>query len=130
MIPKKGFTLLEILVASLLMAVALMGLASIFVTGKGMVLHARYRMSSAELAKIFLSPLQMAVRQDTWNNNITNALGLGSGDTRIYTNNLTLNKAQYNATYNITNVTNNGTIIPRLDLRKVRLDVIWNETVQ
>lgn len=62
----KGLTLLEILISSLILALLMTGLANIFVAGKKLIMHSRSRMVSGELGKVFLDPLQMAVRQDTW----------------------------------------------------------------
>jgi prepilin-type N-terminal cleavage/methylation domain-containing protein len=70
---KKGLTLLEIIVSTLLLAIVMAGLTNIFLSGKRYLLHSRSRMSGGELGKLFLDPLQMYIRQDTWNQ-VGNAL--------------------------------------------------------
>jgi prepilin-type N-terminal cleavage/methylation domain-containing protein len=63
----KGLTLVEIIVAMVLLAGVMAGLTNVFVSGSRYVLHSRSRLSSMELGKFFLDPLQNEVRQDTWN---------------------------------------------------------------
>lgn len=69
---KRAFTLIEILVASVLLASIIFGMTNLFVSGKRYILHISSRMTSGELGKFFLDPLQTQVRQDTW---ATNCLG-------------------------------------------------------
>jgi len=77
---KKGMSLLEILVSTLILALVMTGLANIFVAGKKYILHSRARMTGGELAKFFLEPLQMDVRQDEWDNlSANNCLRNGRG---------------------------------------------------
>ena len=66
---KRGFTLIEVIVSTILIAVLVIGLASIFLSGNRYILHSRRRMTSGELGMVFLDPLQMDVRQDTWGSN-------------------------------------------------------------
>jgi len=63
---KKGLSLLEILIASLILALVITGLISVFVSGKRLLLHSRSRMAGGELGKFFLDPLENEVRQDLW----------------------------------------------------------------
>jgi len=137
---KSGFTLLEILVSALIMAIVMLGLANVFFAGKRYVYHARSRIAATEISKTFLDPLASQVRQsannttinDGWNQT-SNALRTGL---RYCDNNTshaalqqegclseaerTFDSMVYSATYNISDV--NGT-----DLRKVRLVVNWSE---
>lgn len=73
---RKGLSLLEILVASLILTLVLAGLLNTFLAGKRWVLHNRLRMTGGELGKYFLDPLQNQVRGDTWNT--TSCLGTGT----------------------------------------------------
>jgi len=66
---KKGLSLLEILIAALILSLVITGLAGIFVSGKRLVLHSRARMTGGELGKFFLDPLENRVRQDEWDFN-------------------------------------------------------------
>jgi prepilin-type N-terminal cleavage/methylation domain-containing protein len=133
-----GFTLLEILVSALIMAIVMLGLANVFFAGKRYVIHSRSRIAATEIGKTFLDPLATQVRQvannttatDGWdeaNNSLRVGLRYcdGNGSHAQQENCLsqaerTFDNMVYNATYNITNVS--GT-----DLRKVRLVVNWSE---
>ena len=57
---------MEIIVSTIILSVVLVGLASVFMTGKRYLLHARSRMTTGELGKRFLDPLQMEVDALTW----------------------------------------------------------------
>lgn len=63
---RKGLSLLEILIAGVILTLVLAGLLNTFLAGKRWVLHNRLRMTGGELGKYFLDPLQQQVRQDTW----------------------------------------------------------------
>ncbi len=73
---KKGFTLIEIIVGAVILALVMAGLASVFLASKKYIVHSQSRMSGGELGKVFLDYLQMHVRQDTWDNVATNALSV------------------------------------------------------
>jgi Tfp pilus assembly protein PilW len=75
MFPKEsGLTLLEIIIAILILALVMAGLVNLFISGKRWILHSRARMTGAELGRVFLDPLQMQVRQSDWGNSSTNQL--------------------------------------------------------
>ena len=63
---KKGLSLVEILVSLVIMGLVMVGLVNIFISGKRWTLHSRSRITAGELGRYFLDPLQMDVRQDTW----------------------------------------------------------------
>ena len=67
-IRRKGFTLLEVVVSAILFALALAGLVNLFLSSGFFTTYNRSRISGGELGRVFLEPLQMSVRQDTWNN--------------------------------------------------------------
>ena len=125
---KKGLSLLEILVSCVILSLTLIGLANIFVSAKRYILHSRARMAGGELGRLFLEPLQMHVRQDTWNQT-GNALNIGvtycgqNPQNPICPSeaNRTLDRIVYNATYDITNHPNAPNI------RKVVVNIRWNE---
>jgi len=118
--PKKGLSLIEILVAAIILALVMTGLANTFIVGKRYILHSRLRMTVAELGKYFLEPLQMQVRQDEWSTVTANCLsqancpdetvGPAEGLDRDYT-------AKY--------IINNDS--PLDNLNKVRVDITWTE---
>ena len=118
--PKKGLTLIEILVSTIILALVMTGLVGIFIGGKRHILHSRSRMTAAELGKYFLDPLQMLVRQDTWNNATQNCLGTASCADQ------TIGPVQgldwtYTAHYTVTNN------IPITNLNRVKVDIAWTE---
>lgn len=115
---KKGFSLVEIIVAMLLLSVIMVGLAGVFVAGKRHIIHSRERISSLELGKLFIDPLQDQVRQDTWDqsgNGLNIASSLASPGSPQ-----TINKTEFSSTYTTTAVVTT-------DLRRVTTTVHWVE---
>lgn len=127
-------TLMEVLVASLIIAICLAGLAGTFVLGKQLILHNRYRMSGGELGRVFLDPLQMEVDQSTWD---TVANGLTTSAGSLYCDSdpahagsqhpncpsvaeRTINNTLYDAQYDIDDIADT-------DLRKVKVTIYWTE---
>jgi len=135
---KKGLTLMEIIVATVIFALAVAGLMNLFVAGKRYILHSRSRMSGGELGKVFLEPLQMSVRQDTWGqagNSLTNTPTGGlycdgvPGHTQLpgCSADRTLDGVPYAAKYEIDAApTPTGAATPP-ELRRVVLTVNWSE---
>jgi len=111
---KKGLTLLEILVASIILAIVTAGLANIFVVGKRYILRSRSRMAGGELGRVFLDPLQMDVRQDLWGSNCLSS-GIGCPGTEV------LSGITYAPTYDITPNS------PAANLNKVKLTIEWED---
>jgi len=113
-----GFTLVEVLVAVIILALVTTGLAYVFLAGKRHMLHTRSKMQAAELGRLFLAPLQMDVRQDQW---ASNCLGAGTGCPASPANDVTVDNITYEPA---TTVTQNfsGTT-----LSKVKLTITWNE---
>lgn len=63
---RKGLSILEILVSSLLLALVITGLANIFVAAKRYIFHSRARVTAVERVKSCLEPLQMQVAQSSF----------------------------------------------------------------
>lgn len=135
----KGFSLVEILVATVIFCLVMLGLVSVFVAAKAQIVNSRERMISAEIGKLFVDPLQMDVRQDTWAAGAAgNALTLGTtycDSVGGHTQNKNcppvaereLNNSYFSATYVIAD----GSTVPALtgtDLRQVVTTVTWTET--
>jgi prepilin-type N-terminal cleavage/methylation domain-containing protein len=112
---KKGFTLMEILVAALIMVLVMTGLTSVFVAGRRHILHTRSRIQAAELGRLFLTPLQMDVRQDQWGS--SNCLRTGTGCPGAQT----IDSITYTPTYTRTLDS------PITNLNKVKVTINWTE---
>lgn len=126
---KRGFSLLEIIVSLVLIILVLTGMAHLFVAGKRLILHGHSRLAGGELGKVFLDPLQMQVRQDTWDA-ATNDLSTGTrycdgvgGHTQQQNcptqAERTLGNIEYKATYVISDLSPN--------MRKVVTTLSWSE---
>jgi len=113
----KGLTLLEVLVATFIFALLMLGVTNIFLSSKRSILHSRSRMTASELVRYFLDPLQMQVRQDSWN---TNCLGVGNCTDASIGIDEGLDE-NYTAIFNST---------PNFiaNLTKLRINITWNET--
>lgn len=115
-----GFTLVEILVSSVIFALVIVGLLSVFSSGNKHLVHTRERMTSSELGKYFIDPLQMDVRKDTWDSNDLNvAAGVTLAPQKI-------NNRDFTATYTVDDSTTDANLADT-DLRRVTTTVTWNE---
>jgi prepilin-type N-terminal cleavage/methylation domain-containing protein len=127
---RRALTLLEILIALVILAVIMAGLTNLFISGKRWMLHARARMAGGEIGKEFLDPLQMQVRQDNWS---TNCLGSYNGaDCATFLNPWPDPSTQGRVVYS-PHYTNIAAVNPESPnhtlghLRKVVLNVTWPE---
>lgn len=83
---KRGFSLMEVIVATALFSLVIVGMLSVFVTGNKQVIHIRERMVSSQLGKLFIDPMQGYVRQDTWDLNLaSNVLYIPGAPVNSYT---------------------------------------------
>ncbi|MHB8154863.1 MAG: type IV pilus modification PilV family protein, partial [Candidatus Omnitrophota bacterium] len=48
---KNGFSLVEVIIAAVIFSLVMLGLSSVFIAGNKHTIHARERMTSAEIAK-------------------------------------------------------------------------------
>jgi len=118
----KALSLLEILIATIILALVVTGLTNLFITGKRYVLHNRARMSAGELGKFFLDPLYIHVMQNQWSGADyinTNPLRLRANDAGIAEN---LDRA-YSPVYDVSAVPT----MAASQMRKVRVNISWNE---
>ena len=115
-----GFTLVEVLVSLTIFALVIVGLSSVFVAGGKLIMHNRERMTSAQLGKFFLDPLQAYVRQDTWDSAgpvpAANELRVGSRPGVFSPQ--TINNRRFTEVINVTAVGN---------LRRVIANISWPE---
>lgn len=63
---KKAFSILEIIIASIILALIISGLANLFVSVKRLNLNSQLKMCGGEVEKYQLSRFSDAVRQDQW----------------------------------------------------------------
>lgn len=63
---KKGVTILEVIIALVILVLVIGGLVNIFISSQRWLIHARARMQGGELGKRYLDPLQMEVSQAEW----------------------------------------------------------------
>jgi prepilin-type N-terminal cleavage/methylation domain-containing protein len=112
---KRGFSIVEVLVSAVIFSLVMVGLMSVFIAGNNHIVHARERMTSVQLGKFFIDPLQMNVRQDTWGAGNELAVdGTRSGVTQI------INNRSFTESHVVSAVT--GT-----DLRRVTSTISWTE---
>lgn len=113
---KKGLTLLEIIVSTVILAAIITGLVSAFIGGKKLIQHFRLRMAGGEIGRKFLDPLQAYVRQDTWDASCF-------GTTKVIANcpNVPTTSSPYTAAYSISDLAADANI------KRVKVTVSWNE---
>jgi len=118
-----GLSLLEIIIALLILSLVMYSLVSLFVVSKRFVYHSGSRSSAMEVAKYALEDeAQILVTADKYLSN-QNCLYDSSKCTSFL---LTQNGVVYNISYATSNVTN-ATLL-NTTLRKVIINVTWNET--
>ncbi|MDO9573327.1 MAG: hypothetical protein Q7J37_05550 [Candidatus Omnitrophota bacterium] len=115
---KRSTSLFEVVVATVIFSLVMAGMASVFVSSKRYVLRARDRITSSEMGKLFLEPLQLAVRADSWDSGFLacGELGLGSHSCGASS----VNTIPYTVQYQVDN-------IPGVSLRRVTAKVSWTE---
>ena len=112
---KRSTTLFEIIVATVIFSLVMAGMVSVFVAGKRHVMHARDRMTSSEMGKLFLEPLQMFVSQETWEDSGNPLYGGTTTGAPVKVNNV-----NFTPTYDVSDVGST-------DLRRVVSTVNWTE---
>lgn len=112
----RGFTLVEIVVSTVVLSLIIVGMLSIFVAGSKHLIHTRERMTSMELGKFFLDPMQMDVRQDTWDD-------LGNDLTPVISpvTEQIINNREFSETHTV------DANVAGTDLRRVTTTITWNE---
>lgn len=109
--------------AAVILAVTMAGLVNVFVSGKRWLMHERARTTGGELGKLYIDPLQLDVRQDSWNN-AANTLTITGTQPRPG-NAQQLGALNYGVNYTVTNVTNQTGI--NTGIRKVVSNITWDE---
>jgi prepilin-type N-terminal cleavage/methylation domain-containing protein len=120
---KKGFSLIEIIVAAIIMAMTIGGIFSVFSGGNRFVLRASRRLAAVNVAQAEIENRRIEVRYDTWNTG-----GLAPTDWTAYSGPLTLPPQAYR--YKI-DIDSSGlpTAIPDSDARcrRMFMRVGWAE---
>jgi prepilin-type N-terminal cleavage/methylation domain-containing protein len=130
---KRAFTLMEIIVATLLLSLVLYAMANVFVGARLKMLHSRARVSSVEVGKFFLEPLYADVNAATWSLGTTCLSSLGAaGCPPETTIDNVPGKIKYTPVYAVCNPNLDPACIPDLlgtgaELRKVRVTITWLE---
>ncbi|MDD4980848.1 MAG: type II secretion system protein [Candidatus Omnitrophica bacterium] len=114
----KSLTLLEILVAVLILALVMAGIANVFIASRRRLGQSRSKIQAAELGRLFLAPLQNQVRQDLWGKNCL------SGKTEECPGPEKLGFTTYKPAYEITPVVIAGNTLP---LQRVKVTITWDE---
>jgi len=121
-----GFSLVEVMVAAVVFFLVMVGLMSVFIAGSKHIMHARERGTSAQLGKFFIDPLQMDVRQDTWNSN-----SLDVSATPISFTDQTVNDRLFSGTYTVADGNSSGVnydaALVNTGLRRLTATITWNE---
>jgi hypothetical protein len=112
-----GLSLLEIIVALLILSLVMYGLTSLFMVSKRMMYHSGSRITSMEVGKFFFEDVNLSVRADIDNCLYNNSV---CKNTSVSYNNI-----QYNISYQTSNVTNSTSA--NTTLRKVIINVTWTE---
>lgn len=118
---KKGVTLLENLIALIILILVMGGLISVFISGRQNILRFRSKMTAAEMGRFFLEPLQIQVSEDNWVNTC-----LGSKNASICEGSdlfqpMDISGITYTPSYEISDAPGSTT------LRKVKLTITWND---
>ncbi|HTY44946.1 MAG TPA: hypothetical protein VMD52_03030 [Patescibacteria group bacterium] len=114
---KRAVSLIEVLVAAILLALVLAGMSSVFITGRRSLLHSRSRSAGGELGRYFLDPLQADVNQATWG---SNCLTAGTGCPGA----LQVPPITYTPAYSTADV---SAWVGNSHLKKVKVTITWNE---
>jgi len=103
-----------------IMALVVTGIASVFISSRRLLKHARFRMGGSEIGKQFLDPLQSYVRGDSWDNATSNCFKSFNVSQCPDVSNAT-NSTIYSANYTISNHTVDN------NLKRVSVNITWLE---
>jgi len=125
---KKGVTILEVIIALVILVLVIGGLVNIFISSQRWLIHARVRMQGGELGKRYLDPLQMEVRQDQWTADTSCLTGNGGTNCNMATWS-DASGITYTPGYDIDPIDPSGVVdlvnYPLGHLRRVRLTLDW-----
>jgi len=130
----KGFTLLEVLVSTVIFAAVVSGLSATFISAKRHLLHTKSKIQAVEIARGQCERLYSQVREDTWDNS-ENLLTPGTYPSEADIANPPADPTknyQVEPTDNSNIAYNYYYIVSEVDenlegLRKVEVTINWNE---
>jgi Tfp pilus assembly protein PilW len=115
-----GLSLVEIIVSMVILSLVMLGFINLFMSGKRFIIHSRLLMTGGELGRYSLDPLQMEVRQDTWNTSANNlAVKTYNGSP------ITISGITYTPNYTVSD----KSVCSSSVIRKVKVEVKWNESL-
>ncbi len=115
----RGISLLENLIAVVILVLIVFGMVGIFVSGRQNIGHSRNLVAASELCRYYIEPLQMQVRYDTWAD-AGNCLGTKNG-TACDTASQNINGIIFTPAYEISDAPGTSAV------RKVKLTITWTE---
>lgn len=115
---RKALTLLEITIATVVLALVVVSLSRVFLSSGQWLYHARARTAGGEVGNFFLEPLQMQVAQSTWTPGSTCLTGGACPGARV------VNGITYTPTYTRSAMPV-GSAPPLGRVRKVFLTLTW-----
>jgi len=123
---RKGLSLVEIIVATMIMAITMAGLVNLFVSSKRWLLHSRARMTGGELGKLFLDPSYSDIQQLNWDDSSNDYL---SGNSLHKRNEaagtvVTLDNRGYQPYYTLESIPGFGV---NEAARKLKVRIYWDE---
>jgi prepilin-type N-terminal cleavage/methylation domain-containing protein len=127
---KKGFSLVEVLVAAVIFSLLMLGMFSVFVSASKHITHARERMTSSQLGEFFIDPLQVYVRYDTWDQ-ASNELRLTTAGTPRFGVTQSINNRNFSETHTVADGNpagiNYDAALAGTVLRRVTSTITWTE---
>ncbi|MCM8791634.1 MAG: prepilin-type N-terminal cleavage/methylation domain-containing protein [Candidatus Omnitrophica bacterium] len=118
---KKSFSLTEVIVASVILSIAMVGITNLFLSSKKYFQHSRCYAQATNLIRFFLDEFVMAVRADQFRGGdyiSSNPLNLGNHS--LATIRLGLPYINYFPQYRVSEVEN--------EVRKVKFTIRWWES--
>lgn len=117
----RAVTLVEIIVALVILSLVMAGMANLFVSSRRWAGHAGSRLAGSGLAGHFLSIPNLTVSADVWD---SNCIGSNIGcEERTYT----LGPVDYTANYSVSLSVNNASGAAIGSLRKLMVRISWDE---
>lgn len=121
-----GFTLVEVIVSLLILAIAVTGLFASFVAAQRYVSRSRHRLVAANAARMAIESLKSSVDQRTWDDPAVNLLACAAYPcTKTYALPADYQGTPWNwsANYVVTPISVGG-----VDMRRVDVTVRWDES--